>query len=307
MLFDPFLLHQNSNVMHIILGATGHIGSALTKILLGQGEPVTAVTRDPQKGEKFRQMGAHIAVVNVLDTEKLHRTFKQGKRLYLLNLPAPPDTDTAKEEFKTVDAIISALEGSGIEKVVAESTYGAQPGDQLGDLGVLYHMEQALHALSVPHTVIRGAYYMSNWDHSLETARRNGVVHTLYPAEYKIPMVSPADIAKVAARLLLEPPAKGGLYYVEGPEPYSTTEVAEAFSAALQRPVNAVSIPKDEWIPALEKMGFSPKAAASMAAMTDITLRQDFEMPDAPIRGETTLQEHVHRLVHPKHAPVTGG
>ncbi|RPE09974.1 NAD-dependent epimerase/dehydratase family protein [Chitinophaga lutea] len=293
--------------MHIILGATGHIGAALTKILLELGEPVTAVTRDPQKGEKLRQMGAHVAVVNVLDTEKLRRTFKQGKRLYLLNPPAPPDTDTAKEEFKTVDAIISALEGSGIEKVVAESTYGAQPGDRLGDLGVLYHMEQALDALSVPHTIIRGAYYMSNWDHALDTARKEGVVHTLYPAEYKIPMVSPADIAKVAAKLLLEPPTKGGLYYVEGPEPYSSAEVADAFSAALQRPVKAVTIPQHQWIPSLEKMGFSPEAAASMAAMTDITLKQDFEMPDAPIRGETTLQEYIHRLVHPKHAPVTGG
>ena len=40
--------------MHIILGGTGHMGSATARALLDKGEPVTIVTRDPSKGAGWR-------------------------------------------------------------------------------------------------------------------------------------------------------------------------------------------------------------------------------------------------------------
>lgn len=39
--------------MHIIIGATGHPGSAVAHTLLGQREPVTVITRDPFRKEKL--------------------------------------------------------------------------------------------------------------------------------------------------------------------------------------------------------------------------------------------------------------
>ena len=44
-----------------------------------------------------------------------------GKRAFLLNPPAAPSSDTDVEERATVAAIVEALEGSGLEKVVAAS------------------------------------------------------------------------------------------------------------------------------------------------------------------------------------------
>ena len=70
--------------MHIILGATGHIGSALAKKLLQHGEPVTVVTRNEKKAEEWRHTGAKVAIADVLDTEKLQEIFHQGKKLFLL-------------------------------------------------------------------------------------------------------------------------------------------------------------------------------------------------------------------------------
>ena len=46
---------------------------------------------------------------------------------------------------------------------------------------------------------------------------------------FKIPMAAPSDIGEFAAKLMMEPVTKTGLHYVEGPEPYSPAEVAEAF------------------------------------------------------------------------------
>jgi len=284
--------------MHIILGATGHIGSALAKNLLQHGEPVTVVTRNEKKAEEWRHTGAKVAIADVLGTEKLQEIFHQGKKLFLLNPPAHPGTDTVMEEKRTLYSILRALRNSSIEKVVAESTYGAQPGDGIGDLGVLYEMEQTLKTMGIPHSIIRGAYYMSNWDTSLETAKKEQQVHTLYPITFKLPMVAPKDIAKVAARLMMRPPEQNGLYYVEGPEQYSTADVAAAFTKVLGKEIKAVETPKDQWQQSLHSLGFSPKAAASMAAMTELTLQDPFTTPSA-IRGTITMEEYITALSTP--------
>jgi uncharacterized protein YbjT (DUF2867 family) len=282
--------------MHIILGGTGHIGSALAEALIKKGEQVTIVSRDHKKKQEWEQKGADLAVADVLDVMRLQKIFNTGERLFLLNPPAAPSTDTVAKEKETLNAILTALEGSQIKKVVAESTYGAQPGNGLGDLGVLYGMELALTKMNIPASIIRGAYYMSNWAASLETARGSGTVYTFYPVDFKLPMVAPSDIGGVAARLMLEPVTQTGLHYVEGPQQYSAKDVAAAFSAALESDVKAVEIPETHWIQALEDAGFSEPAAASMAAMTHLTLKEKYEDPD-PFRGTTTLTTYISELV----------
>ncbi len=283
--------------MHIILGATGHVGSALTEELLRRGEPVTVLTRDGRKASGWAQRGARVAVADARDVASLRDVFRRGKRLFLLNPPAAPSTDPAVEERATLGGILDALAGSGLEKVVALSTYGAQPGERIGDLGVLYEMEQRLAAQPIAASVVRAAYLMSNWDAALATARSEGVVHTFYPPDFALPMVAPRDVGRLAARLLTEPAGQTGLSSIEGPAACSPADVAAAFAAALGRRVVAVETPRARWREALEAAGFSAPAAESMAAMTALTLEGRVALPPAPERGATTLEAYVGELV----------
>ncbi|TCU53800.1 putative NAD(P)-binding protein [Novosphingobium sp. PhB57] len=73
--------------MFIVLGATGHVGSATAETLLKQGETVTVVTRDAEKAELLQKLGAEIAVADVHDVETMRNVFRFGKRLFLLNPP----------------------------------------------------------------------------------------------------------------------------------------------------------------------------------------------------------------------------
>ncbi len=283
--------------MHIILGATGHVGSAVALTLLRAGEPVTVVTRDPNKQDEWTRQGAAVAIADVREHDQLRSVLDRGERLFVLNPPAAPATDTAREEQKSIASILAALPGSGIRRIVAQSTYGAQPGDQVGDLGVLYELEQGLAKTRIATSVIRAAYYMSNWDTALATAQQEGKLYTFYPPAFKLPMVAPQDLGQVAARLLRESVAQTGLYYVEGPQSYSSADVAAAFTSALGKQVQAVHIPQEQWIPTLQTLGFSRKGAESMAAMTAITLKQEYELPFSPIRGKITLEQYIDRLV----------
>lgn len=200
--------------MHIILGGTGHIGAALAQALLEQGESVTIVTRDAAKAGDLANRGARISSAEVQDTDALRRIFRTGKRLFLLNPPAAPATDTDVEERRSLASIFAAMDGAGLEKIVAESAYGAQSGKNIGDLGVLFEMEQALAAQSLPATIIRAAYYMSNWQPALQTAKETGIVSTLFPPDFRLPMVAPEDIGALAARLMIQPADQTGLHYM---------------------------------------------------------------------------------------------
>jgi uncharacterized protein YbjT (DUF2867 family) len=292
--------------MHVILAANGHIGSVVAQNLLERGEPVTIVLHSDSSAADWKQRGARVAIADIHDTRALTKIFREGLRLYLLNPPAPPSTDTAREERKTVASILAALDESPIEKVVAESAYGAQPGDRVGDLGVLFELEQQLGKRSIPSSIIRGAYYLSNWDAALSAAREQGTLQTFYPPDFVLPMVAPRDIGIVAARLMTEPTTSSGMTYVEGPARYSSRDVASAFSKALRREVHAVETPPERWESTLRSMGFSEPAAQSFAAMNSATLQGKFPDVAEVTRGSTTLQAYIDELVA-RVAPVPRG
>ena len=283
--------------MHILIGGTGHVGSAAARQLLEMGEPVTLVTRDASRHRDWERRGARLAEADVFDVDALRAILRTGRRAFLLNPPADPSTETDAQERHSVAAILQALEGSGLERVVAESTMGAQPGDRLGDLNVLYEFEQGLRRQPIPASVIRAAYYMSNWDGALETARDEGRLDTMFPAEFALPMVAPEDLGRTAARLLTDPQEKEGLHCVEGPQRYSSNDVAEAFARALGRPVRVAVTPREQWQATYRAMGFSEAAAESYARMTALTADGDFELPASTEHGKVTLQAYVDALV----------
>lgn len=283
--------------MHIILGGTGNVGSAVAQALRIRHEPIVVVTHDSSKAMALRQDGVDVAIADVHDVDALRDVFRRGRRLFLLNPPAAPSSDTVVEERRSLAAILSAIDGAGLEKIVAESTYGARPGERLGDLGVLYEMEQALTAQSVPTTIIRAAYYMSNWSASLQAAREQGVIQTLYPKDFKLPMVAPSDIGELAARLMTEPIEQTGLHFIEGPDRYSSQDVAVAFAAALSRPVDVKSVPRDQWLATFKGIGFSDEAAESFANMTAATLDGTFPALNSIEQGATSLHDYFSQLV----------
>lgn len=279
--------------MYIVLGGTGHAGSALVETLLSRGEQVTLVARDRAKASGLEARGARVAIADIHDVDALRQVYRQGERLYMLNPPADPSTDTQAQERATVSSMLRALEGSGIRKVVAHSTSGARPGELMGDLNVLYEMEEGLKRTGIPTSVLRATYYMSNWDSALAAARDEGVLRTFFPADLKIPMVAPHDLGGVAADLLIAPIEQRECVCVEGPARYSSADVAAAFAVALGRDVKVQTIPERDWVDAFKGLGFSDRAAISYANMTRAVCEEEFPPASNTVHGKTSLTEYV--------------
>jgi uncharacterized protein YbjT (DUF2867 family) len=283
--------------MHVILGGTGQVGAAVARALLQRGERVTVVTRDATHGAELRDAGALIAVVDIRDSARLREVFRSGTRAFLLNPSADPSGDTDAEERANVAAIVRALDGSGLHKVVAASTYGARSGERCGDLTVLHEFEEKLRTQSIPAAINRGAYYMSNWLGMLDAVRERGTLPSFFPADFPLPMVAPEDLGDASARRLLEPVNETGLRFVEGPDRYTPRDVADAFSAALDMPVDVEVVPREAWEETFTRFGFSKAAAQSYACMTGTVVDDEAAWPDDPERGPTRLPDFIRSRV----------
>lgn len=143
--------------MFVVMGGTGNVGRGVAALLLERVEEVTALTRHPGDAVAWRDKGANVAWADAEDLSSLHQAFRKADRAFLLNPPADPSGVSDVSERRTIANIISALEGSGLEKVVAASTYGAQPGEAIGDLLTLWLLEEGLRRQSIPAAISRGA------------------------------------------------------------------------------------------------------------------------------------------------------
>lgn len=282
--------------MFIVLGATGHIGSNLVHMLDKAGQTVLAVVHDARKAEAARTANVQPVALDVRDGKSLNALFQRGRRAFLLNPPADTSGDTDATETLTARRITDALAGSGLEKIVVASTYGARAGEAIGDLSVLFAFERQAEASGIPTAINRAAYYYTNLDMLLEPARK-GVLPTMFPADMPLPMVSPEDIATLAAERLQSPVEDVGIRHVEGPRIYTFQDVADAFSLALGHPVRVETAPREDWEAGFRANGFSPEAARAYARMTAATIDDGPARTENPIRGRVTLEEHIRRVV----------
>ncbi|MDH0865826.1 NmrA family NAD(P)-binding protein [Mitsuaria sp. GD03876] len=284
--------------MFVIMGAYGHVGSAVVDALLEREQEVLAVTHDPRHAFRWQGTGAQVALADVNDPAALRAVFRQGRRAFLLNPPAPVDGDTDATERHSVAQLLEALRDSGLEKVVAESTGGARPGERLGDLNVLWELEQGLQRQPIPAAINRAGFYMSNWDAQLDSVRETGQLVSLFPADLALPMAAPRDLGETAAQRLLSPVDEVGIRDAEGPARYSANDVAQAFAKALERPVQVTVVPREQWVASFLKQGFSQAAADSYARMTGVAM-DALDLSANPIRGRITIDEYIQSLVAP--------
>lgn len=287
--------------MFVVMGASGHIGSVIVEDLLAKKKAVLALIHAPEKAADLESKGAKTVVVDARDPRALREAFKHGRYAFLLNPPAAPSTDTDAEETATVRAILEALDGSGLEKVVAASTMGAVAGPALqprtGDSSVLYEFEQGLTSQPIPAAINRGAYYLSNFEMQIDQVRKTGELQTMFPADFALPMVAPEDLGKVAVRRLTSDLDDVGIVSIEGPTRPTLGDVADAFADVLGSEVLVVTTPRDKWVEAFKSQGFSAPAADAYARMTAAAIDGPATPEGETEKGRTSLKAYIRSLV----------
>jgi uncharacterized protein YbjT (DUF2867 family) len=256
--------------MYTVLGATGHIGSVITRALLAKGEKVRVVGRQAGKLQTFVQKGAEAFVVDVTDAEALSEAFSGARAAFLIVPPNMASPDYRADQERMGDAISGAAKKSGLQYAVNLSSIAAQAPVGAGPISGLHAAEAKLNALDKLNVLhLRPAYFFENHLSAISMIQMMGVYGGALKADLQIPMIATHDIGVYAADRLLKLDFNGKqTQELLGERDLSMNEVTSVISKALNNSdLRYVQFPYDQVEQVLTQMGTPQKTAALMIEM----------------------------------------
>jgi len=258
--------------MFVVAGVTGHTGRAAAARLLERGHPIRVIVRKPEQGAEWSARGAEVAVASLDDAQATTAALKGAAGAYLL-VPPKYTTDRLLEaQAATADAIVTAVQASGVGHVVFLSSQGAQLPSGTGPVVALHYAEQRLKATGVALTLLRAPYFLENWAPVVPMAKEQGILPTFLPADFSMVTASARDIGRIGADALLRPNAGLRVIEIEGPAAVTPRDVAAALGARLGREVTLAEAPLDAVVSTFTGFGFSEDAATKLREMYEAFL-----------------------------------
>lgn len=283
----------NSAVMNIILGATGQVGSMLLNEISQSGNQVRAVVRDIGK---VKNASCEVRQADLLDVNQLTEAVRGGETIFLLTPENPSSTEILADTARIVENYRKAIMTTGIKRIVALSCVGAQVEEGTGNVLMSRILEEGIHDLDAEKVIVRPSYYYSNWLGFMEPVEQYGVLPTFFPADLKIDMHSPIDLAKFIAKVMIDEQVLDTrtIYELTGPQKYCSADVATAFSEILGKEVEAQQIPPEQWKENLHEAGFSDDAAKNLSDMTQAVIDGLMvpEYPEKTINLTSTIKNY---------------
>ncbi|RAV99509.1 NmrA family NAD(P)-binding protein [Pseudochryseolinea flava] len=294
--------------MHIIMGATGRVGSAVVAELLENEQAVKGVTRDEYRAKALRDKGAVPVIADAQNVRALAEGFKRGHTLFAITPETGKDENVIEEGKSLLNCYHQAIVNSDIKAVVGLSSIGAQHEKGTGNLQISHLLENTFNDLAIQKVFIRPAYYYSNWINYLEVAKSTGVLPSFFPPDFELAMVAPEDVGKFAAQVLTDLPDENTIYELEGPRMYTPQAVAHVLSAVLDRDVKVQQIERAEWENVLRDAGFSPDGVKNFVEMTQAVLdgkTRPEQKGTIKIKADTTLEDYFEKLVKNKREKIS--
>ncbi|MBF9130489.1 NAD(P)H-binding protein [Plantactinospora sp. S1510] len=199
----------------LVTGATGAVGRLVVAELLNAGQHVRALTRTPAAANL--PDGVEVVGGDLEDPASLEGVFDGVDRMYLF-----PIGRTARE-------VVAAAKQTGVRRIVVLS--GAMAGSDDGPGGYL-PVERAVEDSGLEWTHVRPGEFALNWLGWAAAIKAERVVRRPYGGAVTQP-THEADVAAVAATVLVEDGHAGRKYTLAGPEALTTVAQAHAIGAAI--------------------------------------------------------------------------
>ncbi|ASZ13920.1 NAD(P)H-binding protein [Chitinophaga pendula] len=291
--------------MNIVLtGSIGNIGKPLTRELVQRGHTVTVISSNPERQSAIESLGAKAATGSMFDVDFLASTFKGADIVYLMEtMEAAGDMfDKGVDFIGTISQIghnyKTAIEQSGVKKVVHLSSIGAHTNKGTGILVFHYNVESILRQLAddIAIKFIRPVAIYFNMFSFVNSIKNKGAIISNYGGDNKEPWVSPLDIADVITEEMALPFAGRTVRYVASDE-ISPNEIAKALGDAIGKPDLKWDVISDEellnnWL----NIGFNEQVAkgfvAFQASQRSGIFYEDYYQ-HRPVLGKVKLNDFV--------------
>lgn len=212
---------------YLVTGATGNIGSLVTKRLLDVGGTPCVLVRDARRARKL--FGDHVEIrVGDLAGSRTDLTdlFQGCGALFLVN--------TGPDLGERDRACALAARDAGVQHLVKLSTLDVKTGVGTGP----WHArgEEAIRESGVRHTFIQSAAFMSNVLSWADSIRTDGILCSS-TGDGKIAFIHPDDIADVVVWVLAHRETTNDSLVITGPKALSYREMAAAIGEAIGKSV----------------------------------------------------------------------
>jgi uncharacterized protein YbjT (DUF2867 family) len=292
----------------VVTTPTGNIGSKLTPVLLDRGAEVTVIARHPDKVKDVQERGAKV-IAGDHSNAKIVQTAVEGADALFFLIPPPYTSHDPIGDYRHFgEAAAKAVAGNPKLHVVLLSSVGANRPDGTGLIKGLHHAENALRPVAKNLTILRANYFMENVLSSLPEIMKDGNIYALVTGSVSMPQVATADIANVAADVLLKPQSGHRVVDVVGPEDLKFDQVAQMVGTAIGKKVNHATVPPESMAPALVGAGFSQEVAREFVEMEqsfEKNLAHDLK-GDEQRRGTITFQQFLRETFLPAYQQARG-
>jgi len=217
----------------LVLGASGNVGSALTRRLAGGSHTVRAFY-DPTTGQSATFPDSVDEIHGTFDDAPALRSAMQGvDAIFALTPPSERQVGWQR-------AIAGAARAAGVRRIVKLSAFetGSDSVLQMGRWH--YDGEQVVAETGCEYVILRPQYFMQMLLPALVTAARTGVFTGPAAPGTRLAAVDVNDIAAVAAVALTRADLNGQILIPTGPAALSFDEMAAELSSLLHRKIRYV-------------------------------------------------------------------
>jgi uncharacterized protein YbjT (DUF2867 family) len=257
----------------VLLPGAGGVGRAVFEQLRAQDVPVRfMVRREDERAAEARGLGAEVVIGDLTRPETVAAALQGVSRMFFAMAVSPDHLLAATvvasvaKEYGKLEALVD-LSQLTVSQMTATST--AESHQQR----LHWLAEQVLNWSGLPVVHIRPTVFLDTPLFTTMAARsikENGTIALPFGTGRTSP-VAVDDVARVIATVLRDPaPHIGQVYELTGPQSVDMTELAAAFSRALDRPVSYVDVPLDRWQAGLSRMAQPPHVEQHIATMAQL-------------------------------------
>lgn len=230
-----------------IVGATGMLGSEVTRRLAAGGHRVRALTRSPHRAAPLAMSGVEVRVADLTDRRSIDAALHGATIIFAA---AHGLIGRGKNRSSNVDdaghrTLIDAAAAHGVDRFVYTSVLGASNGHPAAFWHTKAAIEEYLIASGLTHVILRPAAFMELHAHEFigKSILDGRTTVILGRGDRPLNFVSVRDVATFATMAITTPEIRDTTIEIGGPDNLSRNDVAALYARLSGRQLRVRHIP----------------------------------------------------------------
>jgi len=270
----------------LVSGATGTQGGAVARALIEFGFAVRGLTRDrdSERATALAALGVEMVRGNFDDVDSLDAALAGVYGAYSVQQYRGIGVEA---EIRQSKAFADAANRAGVQHFIYSSVLFAHLGTRVPQFDSKVEVENYIRTIGLPHSFVRPASFMSNFEGVRESAV-NGVYRTPFPPELARLHIAPRDIGRVVAAAFANPDVWMGRELDLAAQRVSYSDIAATMSRVMGHEVRYEQIPWTEYSAAA-----TPTAVAREQWFMQNPVPIDLDALHREFPDLTTIEEYL--------------